>query len=252
MFKTYRDSIITAILALTPFFLSSCTITRKDIVSASTPANSTTSVTSIENLSPIGCNEIGDVYYFIKDYLIQENQNEKPTTLENLIKNEVAALQYEGTKYVHKPYIAEIYETELGHILRELCQAKPWCLRIIIYLKNGRAVAAGEQDNCHTFFEEEKRIAYGQPFFDEQSLAQEKTTSSTCKTMFSDKCAQLGFLYPNPTLFLGTETLTNLNGAEYQQITKAVCFNSKINSAYLSSNLNKNDEVIGYIRYYAK
>jgi rhamnose utilization protein RhaD (predicted bifunctional aldolase and dehydrogenase) len=236
------------------------------------------------------------MYSFIKDFIIQANTKYTHTELERLIRNEFAAIKYDGTELVHKPYMAEIYETELGNVLGELCKAKPWCTRIILYLKNGLAIAAGEQGNCPRFVEEQRCVGW-QAFFDEQKLrsqttkqpatqtaeqtaeqsATQTTTQSATQTTeqsatqttkqtaeqsatqtteqsandatFPKICANLGFLYPDPSLFLGTETLTTHDGAKYQQTTKAICLNKERNYAYLSLAPIKYDEVIGYVRY---
>jgi hypothetical protein len=246
-YRQWKRNSVKTVLILTLLLLSLRVIIRYDTTNT---ANLDTNIEH-QSISPIGCKEICDVYYFIKDYLIQENQKETPAALEKLIRDEFAALQYEGTEYAYKPYIAEIYETEFAHILRDLCNAKPWCLRIMIYLKNGKAIAAGEQCSCHRFLEE-NRTAHWQSFFDEQKLVQKETIFPKCKTMFSNICAKLGFLYPTPALFLGTEKLTSREGSKYQQITKAICCNSETNYTYLSSNPNEKDEIIGYIRYVVK
>jgi hypothetical protein len=173
-------------------------------------------------LSPIGDNCYGEVYSFIKDFLLKKNAENK-VDLQELIKYELESLKLENTEYRCKPYRAEIYENEFAHVLSDLCKARSWRYDIILFLKDGRSVARGSKNDL------------------------------TFKGERDDIYEYLGFLYPAPRKYLGIKKLTCVeDGATYYKITKAICHNKDRDCLYFSDNPTAKDDVVGYVSYIVK
>ncbi|GHU17806.1 hypothetical protein FACS189472_05230 [Alphaproteobacteria bacterium] len=164
-------------------------------------------------VSPIG--NMWEVYSFIADYILAENKRKRD--LPGLVKRELEIEELQNGK----PIYADIVEGEMSHIVRDLCQAHPWCYEIKLFTKQGVIIAfTGRKKDL--VFKEDKDDIY----------------------------EWLGFLHPDPIKHVGTKKLTCISdNATYFRITKAIYFNKENGGMYFLRKNDPQDEIVGYISY---
>lgn len=170
--------------------------------------------------SPIGDNVHCEIYSFIGDYLFK---NQGARNVSKLVQSEIEISQ---SKEPLKPYLAEVGESEMSHVLSVCCDAHPWCYQITIYSSDGVSIAA-------SYYKDDAK-------FNESNIYE-----------------QLGFLYPNAERLIRTERLTrekqNNNksekGAKYFKIVRAIYYRKDRGFAYFLSKKKDGDRIIGYISY---
>jgi hypothetical protein len=170
--------------------------------------------------SPIGDEVHTEVYSFIKDYLLR---CQRTHNISKLVQSEIEILR---TKEPLKPRWAEILETEISHVLTDLCRSHPWCYQITIYSSEGVSIASSEcRDGAQ---------------FNENNIYE-----------------KLGFLYPNAEHRIRTERLTRENQdhdkfgrrAQYFKIVHAIYYEKNRDYAYFLPQKTNRNPIIGYISY---
>jgi hypothetical protein len=177
------------------------------------------SLTAILRLSPIGDNTNEEIFYFITDYILKQNEEKR-----DMRKLAQCELKNDGNMML-KSYIAEVVETTMSHLLCYLCRAHLWCHQITIFAKDGVAIASGGTLKNVVFSE-----------------------------TLDDVYERLGFLYPSPTRYIGIKKMQDSkSNLMYFKIVKAIYYSRKQNYAYfLMRQKNSTDELIGYISYIVK
>lgn len=169
-------------------------------------------------LSPIGDSMHASVYWFIEEALLKSKTLSK-TELEEHIKVELDIIR-QGNK--DKPYIAEISESQMGHVLRDLCHSRQRCEKITLYTKDGLAIASASKNDL--IFREKQNI--------------------------NDDLDCIGVLGPNVEEKLGLRKLTTQEGKVYSEVTTAICYQEERKCSFLVTEKQGLEEpVIGYVRY---
>jgi hypothetical protein len=170
--------------------------------------------------SPIGDGINTEVYSFIKDYLLQHQETRD---VHKLVQSEIEILQSGDSL---KPHLANVAETEMSHLLNDLCDARQWCYQITIYSRDGVSIASSDYKNSIQF---------------------------SANNIYE----KIGFLYPNPKHLVRTESLNretrghdkSEESAKYVKIVRPIYYDKNGDYAYFLSKKADGDQRIGYISY---
>lgn len=164
---------------------------------------------------PIGDRTNVEVYTFIKEALLR---SETYSLKKAQAWREQEINQIDDTNF--KPHSADIYEGELGSLLRLLCQAQPELYEITLYQKDGIGIAT--------------------------SGLKEEVTFTPSRIIDFRVC----ILSPSVIKNLKRYDYKSLHNEAYREILRAIYESNENHFAYLGTQKrNPKDHLIGYVSY---